>query len=228
MTEIPFDIVGFDLDGTLLDTHADLGNAVNHALGMIGRPAIPVGEVRDLIGGGAKQMLTKALAVTGGGVPDEELSQLHRELIRFYEQNIAVHTCLFDGGEAMLDGLAARGVRVAVVTNKLESLAIKVLDALRLSDRFFTIIGGDTLGPGKAKPAPYLLHEMLERAGGSQRAAYVGDTTFDTGAARAAGLPCVAVGFGFCDLPVHELGADAVIGHFDELIPTLARLQVPG
>ena len=64
---------------------------------------------------------------------------------------------------------------------------------------------------------------MVERSGGGA-AAYVGDTTFDTGAARAAGLPCVAVSFGFNDKPVHELGAEAVIDHFDALIPMLATL----
>jgi phosphoglycolate phosphatase len=65
-----------------------------------------------------------------------------------------------------------------------------------------------------------MLHAMVERLGGG-RAAFVGDTTFDVGAARAAGLPVVAVRFGFCDLPPDELGADAVIDHFDELVPVL-------
>jgi phosphoglycolate phosphatase len=224
MRDFPFKIVGFDLDGTLLDTHADLGMAVNHALTQIGRPAIPIGEVRDLIGGGARQMLHRALEITGGLLPDSQVSALHRELIRFYDAHIAVHTCLFPGGEAMLDELAARGVQLAVVTNKLEALASKVLDVLGLSPRFYTIIGGDTLGPKRAKPARDLLDEMIARAGSPGRAAYVGDTTYDTGAARAAGLPCVAVSFGFNDVAVDELGADAVIGHFDELVPVLETL----
>lgn len=223
MIDFPFRVVGFDLDGTLLDTHADLGHALNHALALIGRPAVPIGEVRDLIGGGAKGMLEKALSVTGGPVPDATLSEMHQALIRFYGNNIAVHSCLFPGGAAMLDELASRGVQIAVVTNKLESLARQVLGELGLTDRFYTIIGGDTLGPGRAKPAPDLLHEMLARSQGGA-AAYVGDTTYDTGAARAAGLPCVAVSFGFCDLPPGELGANAVIDHFDQLIPALERL----
>ena len=223
MNAFPFRVVGFDLDGTLLDTHADLGHALNHALATIGRPIVPIDACRDLIGGGAKRMLENALRVTGGPEPEETISAMHRELIRYYEANIAVHTQLFPGGAEMLDELAARGVQVAVVTNKLESLARKVLDALGLTERFFTVIGGDTLGPGRAKPAPDLLHEMLARSAGGP-AAFVGDTTYDTGAARAAGLPCVAVSFGFCDLPPDELGADSVIGHFRELIPALERL----
>jgi len=230
MNNFPFQIVGFDLDGTLLDTHADLGAALNHALALAGRPQVPVSQVSDLIGGGAKMMLDRALAVTGGS-EGVDLHALHRELLRYYEANIAVHTRLFPGGEEMLDSLDSHGVRLALVTNKLESLARSLLEELGLTSRFATIIGGDTLGPGRSKPAPDLLHEMMQRlAGGSAEAlrpAYVGDTTYDTRAARAAGMPCVACSFGFNDLPVHELGADAVIDHFSELVPALERLGRP-
>ncbi len=222
MTKLPFDIVGFDLDGTLLDTHRDLGAAVNHALALAGRPPVPVAEVRGLIGGGAKKMLERALSLTGG-CQESELKPLYHELLRFYEANIAVYTRPFPGTAAMLDALADNGVKLAVVTNKFESFACRVLDELDLSGRFYTVIGGDTLGPGKAKPARDQLDEMIARAGGG-RAAYVGDTSYDTLAAKAAGIPSVAVSFGFNDLPPEELGADAVIHHFDELIPTLARL----
>ena len=123
----------------------------------------------------------------------------------------------------MLDALAARGAILAVATNKLERYARVLLDELDLSSRFRTILGGDSLGPGRGKPAPDLLHEMVARSGGG-RTAYIGDTTYDTHAAAAAGIPCIAVSFGFNDLPVHELGADAVIDHFDELIPALEAL----
>lgn len=228
MTAFPFDLVGFDLDGTLLDTHGDLAAAVNHAMAQVDRPPIPFAEVRGLVGGGARKMLERALALTGGALDDAAaFEQLHADLLTYYTQNIAVHSRLYPGGEAMLDGLAARGVQMAVVTNKLESLAVALLDQLNLSQRFFTVIGGDTLGKGRAKPAPDLLYEMIARSprpGGGARVAYVGDTTYDTRAAQAAGLPCVAVSFGYNDLPPHDLGAAAVIDHFDALIPALERL----
>lgn len=222
MSYFPFAIVGFDLDGTLVDTHLDLGEAVNHALRSVGRPEVPVADVRDLVGGGSRLMLERALALTGG-TDGIDVRALHAELLRHYEANIAVHSRPFPGGEAMLDALALRGATLAVVTNKFESLARKLLEALGLATRFHTIMGGDTLGKGRAKPAPDLLLEMVARSGGG-RAAYVGDTTYDTRAAQAAGLPCVAVSFGFNDLAPEELGADAVIGHFDELVPALERL----
>jgi len=226
MADFPFDIVGFDLDGTLLDTAWDLGHALNHALAHIGRAPVPVEEARRFIGGGTGQMLRAALAERGGA-DGVDVPALQDRLVGFYVENIARHTMLFPGGEAMLDALAARGVRLAIATNKREDLARRLFDALGLTPRFAAIIGGDTLGPGRAKPAPDMLHAMVERLGGG-RAAFVGDTTFDVGAARAAGLPVVAVRFGFCDLPPDELGADAVIDHFDELVPVLDVLGKPG
>lgn len=222
MAPFPFDIVGFDLDGTLLDTLGDLGQALNHTLAIAGRPTIPVEEVRRFVGGGAGQMLRGALAASGG-VDEATLPALQDQLYAFYAENIARHSRLFPGGAAMLDALDARGVRIAVATNKKESMAVRLFEELGMLDRFATVIGGDTLGPGSAKPAPDMLRAMIERCGGG-RAAFVGDTTFDIGAARAAGIPVVAVGFGYHDLPPHELGADAVIGHFDELVPALERL----
>jgi phosphoglycolate phosphatase len=222
MADFPYDVVGFDLDGTLLDTAGDLGDALNHTLALIGRPAIPVDEVRSLIGGGAGLMLRGAMARTGG-VDEAMLPGLTEQLVAWYADHIANHTVLYPGGEAMLAGLAARAVKIAVATNKREDLARRVLGELGLTPRLAAIIGGDTLGPGRAKPAPDMLIEMVRRCGGG-RAAFVGDTSYDVGAARAAGLPVVAVSFGFCDKPPHLLGADAVIDHFDALIPTLARL----
>ena len=226
MTDFPFDVVGFDLDGTLLDSHADLGHAINHALGLAGRPAVPIAELRGLIGGGGRSMLRRAMELTGG-VEDDSFADLHRQFLGHYEAHIAVHTRLFPGGEAMLGDLAARGVKLAIVSNKLESLTRALLDELGLSQRFFTVIGGDTLGPGRAKPARDLIDLMIARGGTigfGGRAAFVGDTSFDVGAARAAGIPVVAVSFGFNDVPALELGADRVIDHFDALVPTLLGL----
>ena len=219
MTQHRFATIGFDLDGTLLDTSGDLGAAVNHALSLVDRPPVPHEAVSGLIGGGARLMLAKALALTGGdaGIDQE---RLFFELLRYYEANIAVHTALYPGGAAMLDALEANGTRIAVVTNKREGMTRLLFDRLGLTPRFACIIGAGTY---PLKPAPDALYSMVAQCGGGA-AAFVGDTTFDIGAARAAGLPSVAVSFGFCDRPPHELGADAVIDHFDALIPALARL----
>jgi len=222
MTGFSFAIVGFDLDGTLLDTDADLAAAVNHALGSAGRPPLTVEQVRPMIGGGSRHMLAQALAATGG-VDEDELAALLPRLLAFYEDHIAVETRPFPGCIDALDALTARGVRLAVVTNKLERLAVKVLDELGLLAPFATVIGGDTLGDRRGKPKPDLLQLMVQRCGGGP-AAFVGDSIYDVMAARAAGLPVVACGFGVSPRPAETLGADAVIGSYGDLLPALDRL----
>ena len=223
MTQKPFDIVGFDLDGTFLDTSGDLTAAVNDALAHAGRPTLTVKQVKPMIGGGAKHMLAQGMAATGG-CSDEELHRLYKRLLAFYEANIAVHTQPFPGAIEAIEALEALGVQLAIVTNKFESLAEKLLRELNLRDRFATLIGGDTMGPGNAKPSAVPIHEMIARCGGGS-SAFVGDSIYDILAAKNAGVPSIAVSFGFLMQPVEELGADAVIDGYDSLIPALARLS---
>lgn len=223
MTAFPFAIVGFDLDGTLLDTAGDLAAAVDHALASEGRPPLGVDRVRPMIGGGARHMLAQGLTAAGVEPDAPTLDRLVPILLAYYEANIAVQTRPFAGAMAAVEDLASRGVRVAIVTNKVQRLAAQVLGALGIADRFDCVIGGDTLGPGRGKPAPDPILEMIHRCGGG-RAAFVGDSIYDTQAARAAGVPSVAVSFGFLMEPIEELGADAVINSYAELVPTLDRL----
>lgn len=217
MVEIPFDIIGFDLDGTLLDTSGDLAAAVNHAITAIGRPAYPPDAIRPFVGKGARVMLERALAASGECTPallDDRLPVL----LDYYQQNLAIHSIPYPGCVAMLDALAARGLKLAICTNKAERFAIPLMEQIGLSDRFATIIGGDTVGIAKPDPAP--IREMIARAGGG-RTAFLGDTINDIAGARNAGIASIAVSFGFLEGPVENLEADAVIHHFDDLVPML-------
>lgn len=222
MADFPFDIVAFDLDGTLLETHRDLGTAVNHALTLGGFAAVPVDTASDLIGGGAKIMLARAIEAQGG-VEESRFSELYKAMLTYYGEHYADHTQPYPGAIDALDALADKGVRLAVVTNKFESFAKGVLAALGLVDRFDCVIGGDSLGKGKSKPAPDPLWAAQERCGGG-RMAFVGDSSYDTGAARAAGVPVIAAAYGYCDRPAADLDADAVIDSFGQLIPALEAL----
>lgn len=217
-----FDIVGFDLDGTLLDTSASLTRAVNHTLAQAERPPLHIDEVRPMIGGGAKRMLEKGLEASGGYAP-EDMRRLYPILLDFYGENISEGSLPYPGLIPAMDALAKDGVRLAVVTNKFENFALKLLRELGMLDRFATVIGGDTMGKGNAKPSAMPIREMIARCGGGT-AAFIGDSIYDTLAAKNAGIPSIAVSFGFLIGPVEELAADAVIDHYDALIPTLQQL----
>lgn len=219
MRPIPFDLVGFDLDGTLIDTSGDLAAAVNHALGTIGRAPFPVAAIHPFVGKGARVMLARALDASGGH-DAALLDTLLPVLLDYYQQNLALHSRPYPGLLAAMDALSARGVRLAICTNKAERFAVPLMQQLGLADRFAAIIGGDTVGVAKPDPAP--IHAMIDRAGGG-RAIFLGDTINDIAGARNAGIPSIAVSFGFLEGPVDDLAADAVLHHFDDLVAMLER-----
>lgn len=231
MVKFPFAAVGFDLDGTLCDTFRDLGAAVNHALRIGGLAEVSIESSKDLIGGGAKVMLLRAVEAQGG-LPQAEFDALYKQMLRYYAENNAVHTVPYPGALEAMDELASMGVKLAVVTNKFEAFATSLLGQLGLTERFVTIIGGDSMGKavdGKflAKPAPDPIIAARARCGADEpgrRFAFVGDSTYDVAAGKAAGVPVVVAAYGYCDKPPHELGGDAVIDSLDQLIPALSAL----
>jgi len=220
MAAFPFDVVAFDLDGTLADTAPDLAAALNHALERLGRPIVAPDSVRHLVGHGAKSLLRKGLAASGEA-PEALVDEGFPLYLEYYAAHICVGTTLYPGVEEALDALSARGAALAICTNKPERMTHKLLDALGWSRRFQAVIGADTLPVRKPDPAP--LREAIARAGGG-RAVFVGDSITDADTARAAQIPFVAVSFGFSDRPADQLGADAVIDEFAELTGVLERL----
>jgi phosphoglycolate phosphatase len=220
MDPIGFDVVAFDLDGTLADTAPDLATALNHALATLGRAPIAAEAVRGMVGHGARALLRRGLEATGGS-SEAMVERAYPRFVVHYGAHICEGTRANPGLVPALDELAARGIALAVCTNKPERLTHDLLAELGLTQRFRAVVGGDTL-PVR-KPDPAMLHEAVARAGGG-RAVLVGDSITDADTARAAGLPLIAVSFGYSDRPAEALGADVVIDHFAELVPALARL----
>ncbi len=223
MADFPFDIVLFDLDGTLVDSNRDLTPAINHALAIEGRPAVSPEDARHFIGGGAVKMLERALESSGGAVSPERLQELSTHLLEHYWAHIADNTVPFPGCIEALDVLEAKGCKLAVCTNKLEGPARMLLEKLGMDGRFAVIHGGDTFGHANAKPKPDMLLDAVEKCGGG-RFAMIGDSSYDTRAGRAAGATVVALSFGYNDVPVAELDCDVMIDHFDQLVDALERL----
>lgn len=225
MTEKMHAAIVFDLDGTLVDTAPDLAAALNRVLAQFGRSPVDPDTVRHMVGHGARRTIACGLERTGGG--DAAMIDAGMPVfLDHYAANICAVSHPWDGVEAALDRLAADGHRLSVCTNKPESLARRLIDALGWAARFPVILGGDSLAVRKPDPAHVL--ETLRRSGGTvERAVFVGDSRVDVAAARGAALPVIVTGFGYSDVAAHELGADAVIDHFDDLIPALDRVA-PG
>ncbi|WP_298720878.1 phosphoglycolate phosphatase [uncultured Ferrovibrio sp.] len=213
----------FDLDGTLVDTAPDLAAATDYALQCAGRPPVGLDAIRQMVGDGARVMVERGFETTGGQPSAEVFEKAMADFFACYEANLANKSRPFPGVATCLAKLAERGYLLAVCTNKYEHFSRSLLDQLGLSSFFAAIVGGDTL-PVR-KPDPGHIHGTLERIGASvDWAAMVGDSANDVNAAKAAGLPCVAVSFGYTRIPAHELGADRLIDHFDELPDALSTL----
>jgi phosphoglycolate phosphatase len=222
----PFTVV-FDLDGTLVDTAPDLVATLNLVLAREGLPPVAYADARLMVGGGARVMVERGIKANGRLLDGAELDRLERDFITHYAGHIAVHSQPFDGVEATLDRLADSGCRLAVCTNKLEWLSLRLLDTLALRSRFHAICGADTFGV--SKPDPTILNRTIERAGGDKaRAIMIGDSSTDVATARAAGVPVIAVDFGYSDVPVAALKPDRVISAFSELPEAIPRTLSTG
>jgi phosphoglycolate phosphatase len=216
----------FDLDGTLVDTAPDLIATLNTILKREGLPPVAFEAARNMVGGGARHMIERGLAAApslpspasgaGLGWGTADVERLCGQFIDHYAAHIADCSRPFPGVEAALDELARAGCRLAVCTNKLEWLSLRLLGALGLTDRFAAICGADTFGV--QKPNAAILHGTIARAGGrSDAAIMVGDANTDIAVARAAGIAVIAVDFGYSETPVAELGPDRIVSSFERL-----------
>jgi phosphoglycolate phosphatase len=216
----------FDLDGTLVDTAPDLTAAMNHALAALGFAAVPAATVRGMVGHGARRLIDQGLrhhGVADAAARAGLVEQGFPLFIHHYRGHIADASRPFDGVERALDTLAAAGCRLGVCTNKPQGLSEQLLAALGWQGRFQAVVGFDAVPV--PKPDAGHVHATLAALGGDAAdAVFVGDSITDVHAARNAGLPVVAVSFGFADRPAAELGADLLIDHYDALLPALERL----
>jgi phosphoglycolate phosphatase len=214
----------FDLDGTLVDTAPDLISTLNFVLAGEGLAPVGYDDARRMIGGGARRMIERALIAEGRNVPSSELDRMFRAFLDHYGAHIADRSRPFPHLVPILKRFAAQGSRLAVCTNKLEWLAVRLLDALKLSDYFAAICGQDTFGV--QKPDPQILRLTIGRAGGEpHRALMVGDSATDIRTARAANVPVIAVDFGYSEVPAASLNADGLISSFAELPAAIAAVE---
>ncbi|PYE85396.1 HAD-IA family hydrolase [Pseudoroseicyclus aestuarii] len=224
MTETSPRCVIFDLDGTLVDSAADMINAANACLEGMGRgtPLDPEGDAATAFHGG-RAMLRLGMQRTGG--EDEGLIDAHFDgFLRAYGEAIAVHTVFYPGAREAVARLRARGHRVGICTNKPEGLAVQLLEALGARDDFDALVGADTLPVKKPDAAP--LVEAVRRAGGDiGHCCLIGDTKTDRLTAQAAGVPSILTTFGPEGALMPSLDPDGLLPGFEMLDSTLAALD---
>lgn len=199
----------FDLDGTLVDSAPDLAGAANGLREARGLPALPLAELRPMVGAGARGMVGAAFGIQPG---DEGFEALRDEFLQVYEQRLLQATEVFPAMAQVLQSLEAAGLRWGVVTNKAERFSLPLMQGLGLHGRAAALVCGDSTPHSKPHPEPLL--EAARRLGvPPEQCVYVGDDVRDMQAGRAAGMPTLAAGWGYLGQgePVHAWGADAVL-----------------
>lgn len=195
-----YDIVSFDLDGTLVDTAGEIAEAANRALESHGIARRPVPEITLLIGHGLRELMIKLLAKVLRDQPEladrVRVDAVLETLDRHYADTTGTMAKPYEGAHAALSQLANAGVKLACVTNKESRHALRVLEATGLDRYFVLTIGGDSL-PEKKPHASVLRHVVSKLDGDLRRAAHVGDSRTDVEAARNAGVAAWAVPYGY-------------------------------
>ncbi|KPW66592.1 Phosphoglycolate phosphatase [Pseudomonas syringae pv. broussonetiae] len=213
-------LIMFDLDGTLVDSVPDLAVAVDTMLAELGRPIAGLESVRAWVGNGAPVLVRRALAnhLDHSGVDDELAEQGLEIFMRAYAQKHEF-TVVYPGVRETLKWLQKMGVEMALITNKPERFVAPLLDEMKLGRFFRWIIGGDTM-PQK-KPDPAALFFVMKMAGvPASQALFVGDSRSDVQAAKAAGVACVALSYGYNHgRPIAEENPAMVIDDLRKLIP---------
>lgn len=211
--------VVFDLDGTLIDSVPDIAAALNRCLANEGRETLPEEDVAKLVGGGARELIARAL---GSATPSTDVDRILAEFLASYEAQPATHTRVYPHTRDLLDALQGAGIPLAICTNKPLPLTRLILERLDLASYFAVVWGGE---PGKPlKPDAACLRIVCEQLSVAPAATLmVGDSHTDIDAARASGCASIVVSHGYEQRPLASLGADAVVSGLAQAGLEIAR-----
>lgn len=209
----------FDMDGTLLDTLEDLRDSTNHVLREMGYPERSLEEMRRFVGNGAEMQIRRAVPE---GTSEENIAKVLRAYRAYYQEHCRIKTKVYDGLLDMLDALKARGVKTAVVSNKPDA-AVK-----KLSEEYFGGRMGYAVGAKegvRCKPYPDMVDDALKALGETRDGAvFIGDSEVDVQTGLNAGLPVIAVSWGFRSREVViEAGATVIADDARQLEVLLAQ-----
>lgn len=218
-----FDLILFDLDGTLIETAPEIADAVNDTLRHFNLPEVAQQQVNDWIGHGTRELLIQALAQSGktdaaAVRASDRLTQIAADFDQHYQARCGTRSRLYPTVRETLQALRQGGVKLAVVTNKESRYTATVLAAHQLAPLFDRVVSGDTL-PSK-KPDPAGIESCLTQFGvARQRALFVGDSSIDVATARNAGVTVWALPYGYnMGQPIEASAPDRLIADCSALL----------
>ncbi|MBE2895106.1 phosphoglycolate phosphatase [Spirabiliibacterium falconis] len=213
-----FKLIGFDLDGTLVNSLPDLALSVNQALAEHNLPQAPEELVLTWIGNGADVLISRAIAWTNADLDQSAVANIKARFGHYYGENICNKSRLYPHVKETLETLKARGYTLAVVTNKPTRHVVPVLNAFGIDDLFSETLGGQSLPSIKPHPAP--LFYLCGKFGiFPKQLLFVGDSRNDILAANNAGCPVVGLTYGYnYNIPISESKPDWVCDDFAQLL----------
>ncbi|MBN7759638.1 phosphoglycolate phosphatase [Nitratireductor aquibiodomus] len=215
-------IIVFDLDGTLVDTAPDLLDSLNHCLATVDMEPVKSEDINRIVGFGSRVMIERAFALRQRHLAEGQLDALQTIFLDHYTANVPGRSKPFPGAIEAIERFQAAGYTTAVCTNKLEGMSLSLLEALGVIGHFKAICGGDTFPMRKPDPG-HLLRTIAMAGADPERAVMVGDSRTDIDTAKAAGIPVIAVDFGYTDRHVSAFEPSRVISGFDELTVEMAE-----
>lgn len=215
-------IIVFDLDGTLVDTAPDLLDSLNHCLATVDMEPVKSEDINRIVGFGSRVMIERAFALRQRHLAEGQLDALQAVFLDHYTANVPGRSQPFPGAIEAIERFQAAGYITAVCTNKLEGMSLSLLEALGVVGHFKAICGGDTFPMRKPDPG-HLLRTIAMAGADPERAVMVGDSRTDIDTAKAAGIPVIAVDFGYTDRHVSAFEPSRVISGFDELTVEMAE-----
>ncbi len=216
--QLVFEHIVFDLDGTLIDSRADLSAAVNHVLRMFDLPELPLETVCQYVGEGARVLVQRAIGPAEYGRLDEALNAF----LAYYGAHLLDRTRPYDGILEMVAALGDRGVVLSVLTNKPAAMSRTILDGLGQLSHFAAIVGGDSLAARKPDAAG--VEYLLSVTGASRKSTLlVGDSLTDLATARAAAVAFCGVAWGLRHADLVAARVEPIIHHPSELVRMVER-----
>jgi len=217
-----------DLDGTLVDSAPDLGDALNRLLKEQGKPELPLKKVISFVGDGARKLVERGIKATGLEGSPQSLDRLTERFLELYEQSLTKETRPYPGLVEALEQVRDAGWRLAVCTNKPEKPSRRILQDLNLSAFFETVAGGDSYDVRKPDPG-HILRLIEDLDASPAETIMLGDGANDVRAAAAAGIPVILAGFGYGKPPLghpdEDLEPDLTIESYSELFNGLLQLR---